>query len=89
MKKTISLLLFCKSTVCKWFICEHASVSKRHSKYYEIPVSSGDTITTKVSNLDDNADLYVGVGYRPKSSKNDCKINQLGNTNWRVFSNGK
>ncbi len=57
---------------------EYTSVSKRHSKYYEIPVSSGDTITTKVSNLDDNADLYVGVGYRPKSSKNDCKSTNSG-----------
>ncbi len=57
---------------------EHTSVSKRHSKYYEIPVSSGDTITTKLSNLDDNADLYVGVGYRPKSSKNDCKSTNSG-----------
>jgi len=57
---------------------EHTSVSKRHSKYYEIPVSSGDTITTKLSNLNDNADLYVGVGYRPKSNKNDCKSTHSG-----------
>ncbi len=55
-------------------------VYKGDSKYYEIPVSSGDTITTELKSLYDgsNADLYVGVGYRPKSNKNDCSSTNPG-----------
>ncbi len=56
-------------------------VNRGKSHYYLISASSGDTITSNLTGLSDNANIYVRVGRRPTSSKNDCKSTNAGTQN--------
>ena len=48
-------------------------VNRGKSNYYLISASRGDTITSNLKGLGDNADLYVRVGAKPTSSRNHCR----------------
>ncbi len=77
MKKIIFFLIFANllfasdtSVVFGQTVSSH--VNRGESNYYLISASNGDTITSNLVGLGDNADLYVKIGGRPTSSRNDC-----------------
>ena len=52
---------------------EGYSIKKGQWSYYKIDVSDKDRVTTTLSDLNNDADLYVKIGSKPLSTKhNDC-----------------
>jgi hypothetical protein len=83
MKKIILSLLFANtlfandtSVISGQTISD--TIDRGDNNYYLISASSGDTITSQLSGLNDDANLYVRVGSRPTSSSNDCHSTNSG-----------
>ena len=86
MKKIIFFLMFANllfandtSVVSGQTLSGH--VNRGESNYYIISASRGDTITSQLRGLSNNADLYVRAGRRPTSSRNHCHSTHGGRQN--------
>ena len=53
-------------------------IEKRKSHYYLLSASEGDTISTSLQSTNGDSNVYVGVGYRPTSGRNNCHSTHSG-----------
>ena len=51
----------------------NATVLKDEFKYYKIAANSGQVVSSSISNLNADADIYVKVGSKPGRNSFDCK----------------
>jgi len=56
------------------------SVNQGETKFYTVPALEGQTLKSLLSNLNDDADLYIRIGEKPTGSEYDCKSTNGGST---------